>query len=100
MGKTISSVFTICSAQFEEFVISVDDYIYPCIVELKKIPNSASLVVGHNGFGEFGLWYVASEFLSSLVFHEYCLLLLNVIRITVYFLSLLDDHCHRNLYIL
>ncbi|KAJ0094151.1 hypothetical protein Patl1_16657 [Pistacia atlantica] len=58
------------SAQIEEFVISVDDYIYPCIVELKKIPNSASLVVGHNGFGEFGLWYVASEFLSSLGYFE------------------------------
>ncbi|XP_044489850.1 uncharacterized protein LOC123214163 isoform X2 [Mangifera indica] len=47
------------SAQIEEIVISVDDYIYPCIVELKKIPNSASLVVGHNGFGQFGLWDIS-----------------------------------------
>ncbi|KAJ0037653.1 hypothetical protein Pint_23475 [Pistacia integerrima] len=53
------------SARIEEFVISVDDYIYPCIVELKKIPNSASLVVGHNGFGEFGLWDISRRaFLS------------------------------------
>ena len=27
-------------------------------MELKRIPKCASLVVGHNGFGEFSIWYV------------------------------------------
>lgn len=31
---------------------------HSCIVELKRIPRSAHLVIGHNGFGEFSLWYV------------------------------------------
>lgn len=53
------SVFIICSALTEEFVIPANDYISPCVVELKRIPNCASLIVGHNGFGEFAVWYAA-----------------------------------------
>ncbi|GFZ10937.1 DNA binding protein [Actinidia rufa] len=46
------------SAHLEECNVSTSDCIFPCIVELKRIPNCAALVVGHNGFGEFGLWWL------------------------------------------
>lgn len=45
-----------CSAQTEEFVIPTSDCISPCVEELKQIPKCAHLVIGHNGYGEFGLW--------------------------------------------
>ncbi|XP_052187785.1 uncharacterized protein LOC127798326 isoform X2 [Diospyros lotus] len=44
------------SELIEECDLSTSDYIFPCITELKRIPNHAALVLGHNGFGEFGLW--------------------------------------------
>ncbi|KAL2546615.1 DNA binding [Forsythia ovata] len=34
-------------------------------VELKRIPKSTILVVGHNGFGEFGLWDIDKRILVS-----------------------------------
>ncbi|KAH9772318.1 FYR C-terminal domain-containing protein [Citrus sinensis] len=43
------------SAQVEECIIPINDCIYPCIVEMKRIPKCAPLVLGHNGFGEFGI---------------------------------------------
>jgi len=42
----------------EEYVIPSYEFLPSRIVELKKIPRSASMVVGHNGYGEFSLWYV------------------------------------------
>jgi hypothetical protein len=30
-------------------------------VELKRVPNCASVVVGNNGFGEFTVWYAADK---------------------------------------
>ena len=33
-----------------------NDFVSPGIVEIKKIPKCTSLVLGHNGFGEFSLW--------------------------------------------
>uniref|UniRef100_A0A7N0UGT5 Uncharacterized protein n=1 Tax=Kalanchoe fedtschenkoi TaxID=63787 RepID=A0A7N0UGT5_KALFE len=41
----------------EEFIMPATHCISPCAVELKQIPNCSHLVVGHNCFGEFGLWY-------------------------------------------
>ncbi|KAL3654322.1 hypothetical protein CASFOL_004003 [Castilleja foliolosa] len=53
------------SGQKEECYLPTFDCMFPSIVELKKIPNSASLVVGHNGFGEFGLWDIEKRNLVS-----------------------------------
>ncbi|GFZ10933.1 DNA binding protein [Actinidia rufa] len=49
------------SAHLEECDVSISDCIFPCIVELKRIPNCSALVVGHNGFGEFGLWDISKR---------------------------------------
>ncbi|KAL7163734.1 hypothetical protein ACSBR2_039788 [Camellia fascicularis] len=49
------------SAQVEECDLSTSDCIFPCIVELKRIPNCSALVVGHNGFGEFSLWDISKR---------------------------------------
>lgn len=49
-------IFLMCSASVTQTVIPVNELIYPSIVELKRIIKCASLVVGHNGFGEFGVW--------------------------------------------
>ncbi|XP_024956197.1 uncharacterized protein LOC102628159 isoform X3 [Citrus sinensis] len=53
------------SAQVEECIIPINDCIYPCIVEMKRIPKCAPLVVGHNGFGEFGIWDISKRVLVS-----------------------------------
>ncbi|XAR55937.1 hypothetical protein NMG60_11036184 [Bertholletia excelsa] len=64
------------SAQIEECDLLTSDCIYPCIVELRRIPNCTALVLGHNGFEEFGLWNIQDRiflarfsFPSSSVFH-------------------------------
>ncbi|GMI99857.1 hypothetical protein like AT1G26330 [Hibiscus trionum] len=44
------------SAWTEESIIPAGDCISCCVVELKKIPKCAHLVIGHNGFGDFVLW--------------------------------------------
>ncbi|XP_022776714.1 uncharacterized protein LOC111318239 isoform X2 [Durio zibethinus] len=41
------------SAWTEDFIIPTGDCISSCVVELKRIPKCAHLVIGHNGFGEF-----------------------------------------------
>lgn len=59
MGSLKFDQLTICSAKREEFIVQPDDCMSsPSIVDLKRIPNCAHLVVGWNGFGEFCLWYV------------------------------------------
>uniref|UniRef100_A0A6N2M7V0 FYR C-terminal domain-containing protein n=1 Tax=Salix viminalis TaxID=40686 RepID=A0A6N2M7V0_SALVM len=55
------------SAPTEEFIISANDCISPCIVELKRVPNCASLVVGNNGFGEFTVWDVSKRMFMARV---------------------------------
>ncbi|KAG6764005.1 hypothetical protein POTOM_031457 [Populus tomentosa] len=55
------------SAPTEEFIISANDCISPCIVELKRVPNCASLVVGNNGFGEFTVWDVSRRMFMARV---------------------------------
>ncbi|KAJ9174145.1 hypothetical protein P3X46_017205 [Hevea brasiliensis] len=66
------------SASTEEFTLSSNDYISPCIMEMKRIPKYASLVIGHNGFGEFTLWDISKRnFVSrfsapSPPVHQFC----------------------------
>ncbi|KAF9620105.1 hypothetical protein IFM89_010755, partial [Coptis chinensis] len=45
------------SDRVEEFILPTVDHMFPCIMEIKRIPNYPSLIIGHNGFGDFGLWY-------------------------------------------
>lgn len=52
-----------CSGKFEEFMLPSFDHIAPEALELKRIPKHAFLIVGHNGMGGFGIWYVT--FLST-----------------------------------
>ncbi|XP_022150653.1 uncharacterized protein LOC111018735 isoform X2 [Momordica charantia] len=42
--------------QIESHTIPSGDHISPNLVDLKRIPKFANLVVGHNGVGEFSLW--------------------------------------------
>lgn len=60
----MDSKFLVCSAQMEYIVMPAEDCISPGIVELKRIPNSTHLIVGHNGYGDFSLWYVFLELLG------------------------------------
>ncbi|KAL5553593.1 hypothetical protein UlMin_040994 [Ulmus minor] len=53
------------SEQTDKFTMPADDCISTGIVELKRIPNCAFLVVGHNGFGEFSLWDILRRNLVS-----------------------------------
>ncbi|KAI3467220.1 hypothetical protein Pfo_023883 [Paulownia fortunei] len=53
------------SGQKEDWYLPTFDCMFPGIVELKTIPKSAILVVGHNGFGEFGLWDIDKRNLVS-----------------------------------
>ncbi|XP_056164466.1 uncharacterized protein LOC115670869 isoform X4 [Syzygium oleosum] len=57
------------SAETEEFDMPTSDCVSPCIVELKKIPRHAYLVVGHNGLGEFSLWDVSKRIFLSKFSH-------------------------------
>lgn len=52
---------TYCSASFEKFVLPHSDCVSHVILELKGIPNSHSLILGHNDTGSFALWYVVLE---------------------------------------
>ncbi|KAA8532878.1 hypothetical protein F0562_033005 [Nyssa sinensis] len=53
------------SAQTEEYDLPTSDCMSPGIVELKRIPKCAALVVGHNGLGEFSLWDISKRILVS-----------------------------------
>lgn len=48
-----------CSSKLEEFNMQGFDYLSPRVSELKDLPSCTSIVIGHNGVGDFGLWYVA-----------------------------------------
>ncbi|KAK3027272.1 hypothetical protein RJ639_041218, partial [Escallonia herrerae] len=54
-----------CSSQTEECYLPTSDCTPPYIVELKRIPKCDALVIGHNGFGEFGLWDISERILLS-----------------------------------
>ncbi|KAL9149122.1 hypothetical protein ABFS82_12G090300 [Erythranthe guttata] len=53
------------SGQKEDWYLPTVDWMFPTIMELKAIPKSAILVVGHNGFGEFALWDINKRNLVS-----------------------------------
>ncbi|XP_062111488.1 uncharacterized protein LOC133822987 isoform X2 [Humulus lupulus] len=53
------------SAQVEKFILPANDFISPGIVEIKKIPKCTSLVLGHNGFGQFSLWDISKHIIVS-----------------------------------
>ncbi|WCJ21520.1 DNA binding [Euphorbia peplus] len=53
------------SAPTEEFVIESNDYICPCIVEMKRIPKFDAFVIEHNGSGEFTLWDISKRIFIS-----------------------------------
>ncbi|KAM7270749.1 hypothetical protein ACFE04_029963 [Oxalis oulophora] len=53
------------SAHMEEFSISAKCGKSSRIVELKRIPNYASLVISQNGCGEFCLWDISKQILLS-----------------------------------
>ncbi|PIN03244.1 hypothetical protein CDL12_24230 [Handroanthus impetiginosus] len=53
------------SGHEEDWYLPMVDCMFPTIVELKTIPKSASLVVGHNGYGEFCLWDIDKRNLVS-----------------------------------
>ncbi|MBA0834652.1 hypothetical protein Goarm_006982 [Gossypium armourianum] len=56
------------SAWTEEFIIPSGDCISACVVELKRIPKCAHLVIGHNGFGDFVIWYVLVFYILDATF--------------------------------
>ncbi|XP_058070516.1 uncharacterized protein LOC131219413 isoform X2 [Magnolia sinica] len=53
------------SAWVEEFTLPSFDYLCPSLLELRRIPKCASLFVGHNGIGGFGLWDISKRVLLS-----------------------------------
>ncbi|XVF85783.1 hypothetical protein PTKIN_Ptkin17bG0145400 [Pterospermum kingtungense] len=53
------------SACTEKFIIPGGDCISSCVVELKRIPKCASLVIGHYGFGEFVVWDIMKRVILS-----------------------------------
>ncbi|KAK6157819.1 hypothetical protein DH2020_012067 [Rehmannia glutinosa] len=53
------------SGKKEDCYLPTFDCMFPSIVELKTIPESATLVVGHNGSGEFGLCCPMEEYISA-----------------------------------
>uniref|UniRef100_A0ACD5Y481 Uncharacterized protein n=1 Tax=Avena sativa TaxID=4498 RepID=A0ACD5Y481_AVESA len=53
------------SAISEEYVISSLGNVGPSILELRKIPKSSSLIIGHDGAGGFCLWDISKRTLLS-----------------------------------
>ncbi|KAI3953689.1 hypothetical protein MKW98_017513 [Papaver atlanticum] len=53
------------SAWENEFELPGLGYISPSLVELKRVPNCDSLLVGQDGFGNFGLWDISKRILLS-----------------------------------
>ncbi|KAL0463714.1 UNVERIFIED_CONTAM: hypothetical protein Slati_0259000 [Sesamum latifolium] len=53
------------SGQNEDLYLPTFDCVFPSIVDLKRIPKSRNLVIGHNGYGEFGLWDIDKRHLVS-----------------------------------
>ncbi|KAL9225868.1 hypothetical protein vseg_001745 [Gypsophila vaccaria] len=49
------------SMQMEEHIILSYDFLPSRVVELKKVPKSASMVIGHNGYGQFSIWDIAKR---------------------------------------
>ncbi|OMO72056.1 hypothetical protein COLO4_27850 [Corchorus olitorius] len=53
------------SAWLEDFIIPAGECIPSCLVELKRIPKCAHLVIGRNDFGEFFVWDILERVIIS-----------------------------------
>ncbi|GAB2303399.1 hypothetical protein Dimus_037390 [Dionaea muscipula] len=53
------------SEQTEEHFLPSYDYVASHIMELKRVPKSAVLVLGHNGYGDFSLWDIKKHTILS-----------------------------------
>ncbi|KAI3867403.1 hypothetical protein MKX03_036530 [Papaver bracteatum] len=53
------------SAWENEFDLPGLGYISPSLVEIKRVPKCDSLLVGQDGFGNFGLWDISKRILLS-----------------------------------
>ncbi|KAH0454266.1 hypothetical protein IEQ34_016190 [Dendrobium chrysotoxum] len=53
------------SENLEEFMLPTFDHISPMILELKRVPNYDSLIIGHNGLGDFGIWEISKRVLLA-----------------------------------
>ena len=54
--STIALLCLFYSVISEEYVISSSGNVGPSILELRKMPKSSSLIIGHDGAGGFCLW--------------------------------------------
>ncbi|PIA28771.1 hypothetical protein AQUCO_06700053v1 [Aquilegia coerulea] len=59
------SMNSMWNEKVEEFILPSLTHTPPCTLELKKIPKHPSLVVGHNRFGDFGLWDISKRTILS-----------------------------------
>ncbi|XP_039131144.1 uncharacterized protein LOC120267531 isoform X3 [Dioscorea cayenensis subsp. rotundata] len=53
------------SSKLEEFNMQGFDYLSPRVSELKDLPSCTSIVIGHNGVGDFGLWDISKRVLLA-----------------------------------
>ncbi|KAH7673351.1 WD40-repeat-containing domain-containing protein [Dioscorea alata] len=53
------------SSKLEEFNMPGFDTTSPRVLELKDLPSCTSIVIGHNGVGEFGLWDISKRVLLA-----------------------------------
>jgi len=64
----------------------------PGIVELKKVPNCAHLVISRNIYGEFSLWYVVFNHLEGMSYYiSIILVILNIKFDNTWFIVLFSD---------
>ena len=80
-----SSFYYVDSAVSDEFMLPGSDNMGPSMLELREIPRSNSLVLGHNGFGAFCLWYALSlyTFYSRYTIRNFGMYLILDLLITV-----------------
>ncbi|XP_074296127.1 uncharacterized protein LOC141623875 [Silene latifolia] len=53
------------SLRMKQHIILSNDFLPSRIVELKRVPKSSSMVIGHNGYGQFSLWDIAKRTVVS-----------------------------------
>ncbi|PIA57660.1 hypothetical protein AQUCO_00600414v1 [Aquilegia coerulea] len=59
------SMNSMWNEKVEEFILPSLTHMSPCTLELKKIPKHPSVIVGHNGFGNFCLWDISKGTIIS-----------------------------------
>ncbi|KAH9602416.1 hypothetical protein KSS87_010627 [Heliosperma pusillum] len=53
------------SIRMKQHIILSYDFLPSRIIELKRVPKSSSMVIGHNGYGQFSLWNIAKRIIVS-----------------------------------